>query len=219
MFQRSTTSECGVTQHTTTTIQYERYITDGAKICSRKQRTKYDRRYDEEANRARRRGSVSGKPERHTRENFHTHYDSSPLTFGRHEEPMRNLFCTRNKKIETRRKISQSATICRIFLGGKLARSRSSSSSTQEIHDAAARSLHEREHVTLSTWDHRRALEQRRLLERTGKAHPAITQACLATMSVDALPAACRPLFDSMAILSSRSLPATPSQRRVPDNQ
>ena len=35
---------------------------------------------------------------------------------------MRNLFCTRNKKIETRRKISQSATICRIFLGGKLAR-------------------------------------------------------------------------------------------------
>ena len=36
---------------------------------------------------------------------------------------MRNLFCTRNKKIETRRKISQSATICRIFLGGKLARS------------------------------------------------------------------------------------------------
>ena len=131
MFQRSTTSECGVTQHTTTTIQYERYNTDGAKICSRKQRTKYDRRYDEEANRARRRGSVSGKPERHTRENFHTHYDSSPLTFGRHEEPMRNLFCTRNKKIETRRKISQSATICRIFLGGKLARSRSSSSSTQ----------------------------------------------------------------------------------------
>ena len=104
MFQRSTTSECGVTQHTTTTIQYERYNTDGAKICSRKQRTKYDRRYDEEANRARRRGSVSGKPERHTRENFHTHYDSSPLTFGRHEEPMRNLFCTRNKKIETRRK-------------------------------------------------------------------------------------------------------------------
>ena len=132
MFKRSTTSECGVTQHTTTTIQYERYITDGAKICSRKQRTKYDRRYDEEANRARRRGSVSGKPERHTRENFHTHYDSSPLTFGRHEEPMRNLFCTRNKKIETRRKISQSATICRIFLGGKLARSRSSSSSTQD---------------------------------------------------------------------------------------
>ena len=132
MFKRSTTSECGVTQHTTTTIQYERYNTDGAKICSRKQRTKYDRRYDEEANRARRRGSVSGKPERHTRENFHTHYDSSPLTFGRHEEPMRNLFCTRNKKIETRRKISQSATICRIFLGGKLARSRSSSSSTQE---------------------------------------------------------------------------------------
>ena len=131
MFKRSTTSECGVTQHTTTTIQYERYNTDGAKICSRKQRTKYDRRYDEEANRARRRGSVSGKPERHTRENFHTHYDSSPLTFGRHEEPMRNLFCTRNKKIETRRKISQSATICRIFLGGKLARSRSSSSSTQ----------------------------------------------------------------------------------------
>ena len=130
MFKRSTTSECGVTQHTTTTIQYERYNTDGAKICSRKQRTKYDRRYDEEANRARRRGSVSGKPERHTRENFHTHYDSSPLTFGRHEEPMRNLFCTRNKKIETRRKISQSATICRIFLGGKLARSRSSSSST-----------------------------------------------------------------------------------------
>ena len=117
--------------YTTTTIQYERYNTDGAKICSRKQRTKYDRRYDEEANRARRRGSVSGKPERHTRENFHTHYDSSPLTFGRHEEPMRNLFCTRNKKIETRRKISQSATICRIFLGGKLARSRSSSSSTQ----------------------------------------------------------------------------------------
>ena len=113
MFQRSTTSECGVTQHTTTAIQYERYNTDGAKICSRKQRTKYDRRYDEEANRARRRGSVSGKPERHTRENFHTHYDSSPLTFGRHEEPMRNLFCTRNKKIETRRKISQSATICR----------------------------------------------------------------------------------------------------------
>ena len=111
MFKRSTTSECGVTQHTTTTIQYERYNTDGAKICSRKQRTKYDRRYDEEANRARRRGSVSGKPERHTRENFHTHYDSSPLTFGRHEEPMRNLFCTRNKKIETRRKISQSATI------------------------------------------------------------------------------------------------------------
>ena len=163
MFKRSTTSECGVTQHTTTTIQYERYNTDGAKICSRKQRTKYDRRYDEEANRARRRGSVSGKPERHTRENFHTHYDSSPLTFGRHEEPMRNLFCTRNKKIETRRKISQSATICRIFLGGKLARSRSSSSS--------------------------------------------------------ALPAACRPLFDSMAILSSRSLPATPSQRRVPDDQ
>ena len=104
MFKRSTTSECGVTQHTTTTIQYERYNTDGAKICSRKQRTKYDRRYDEEANRARRRGSVSGKPERHTRENFHTHYDSSPLTFGRHEEPMRNLFCTRNKKIETRRK-------------------------------------------------------------------------------------------------------------------
>ena len=101
MFKRSTTSECGVTQHTTTTIQYERYNTDGAKICSRKQRTKYDRRYDEEANRARRRGSVSGKPERHTRENFHTHYDSSPLTFGRHEEPMRNLFCTRNKKIET----------------------------------------------------------------------------------------------------------------------
>ena len=132
MFKRSTTSECGVTQHTTTTIQYERCITDGAKICSRKQRTKYDRRYDEEANRARRRDSVSGKPERHTRENFHTHYDSSPLTFGRHEEPMRNLFCTRNKKIETRRKISQSATICRIFLGGKLARSRSSSSSTQE---------------------------------------------------------------------------------------
>ena len=105
MFKRSTTSECGVTQHTTTTIQYERYNTDGAKICSRKQRTKYDRRYDEEANRARRRGSVSGKPERHTRENFHTHYDSSPLTFGRHEEPMRNLFCTRNKKVETRRKI------------------------------------------------------------------------------------------------------------------
>ena len=70
MFKRSTTSECGVTQHTTTTIQYERYNTDGAKICSRKQRTKYDRRYDEEANRARRRGSVSGKPERHTRENF-----------------------------------------------------------------------------------------------------------------------------------------------------
>ena len=105
MFQRSTTSECGVTQHTTTTIQYERYNTDGAKICSRKQRTKYDRRYDEEANRARRRGSVSGKPERHTRENFHTHYDSSPLTFGRHEEPMRNLFCTRNKEVETRRKI------------------------------------------------------------------------------------------------------------------
>ena len=104
MFQRSTTSECGVTQHTTTTIQYERYNTDGAKICSRKQRTKYDRRYDEEANRARRRGSVSGKPERHTRENFHTHYDSSPLTFGRHEEPMRNLFCTRNKEVETRRK-------------------------------------------------------------------------------------------------------------------
>ena len=114
MFQRSTTSECGVTQHTTTTIQYERYntgfsvfgfrFTDGAKICSRKQRTKYDRRYDEEANRARRRGSVSGKPERHTRENFHTHYDSSPLTFGRHEEPMRNLFCTRNKEVETRRK-------------------------------------------------------------------------------------------------------------------
>ena len=104
MFQRSTTSECGVTQHTTTTIQYERYITDGAKIFSRKQRTKYDRRYDEEANRARRRGSVSGKPERHTRENFHTHYDSSPLTFGRHEEPMRNLFCTRNKEVETRRK-------------------------------------------------------------------------------------------------------------------
>ena len=104
MFKRSTTSECGVTQHTTTTIQYERYITDGAKICSRKQRTKYDRRYDEEANRARRRGSVSGKPERHTRENFHTHYDSSPLTFGRHEEPMRNLFCTRNKEVETRRK-------------------------------------------------------------------------------------------------------------------
>ena len=133
MFKRSTTSECGVTQHTTTTIQYERYNTDGAKICSRKQRTKYDRRYDEEANRARRRGSVSGKPERHTRENFHTHYDSSPLTFGRHEEPMRNLFCTRNKKIETRRKISQSATICRIFLGGKLARSRSSSSSTRSI--------------------------------------------------------------------------------------
>ena len=132
MFKRSTTSECGITQHTTTTIQYERYNTDGAKICSRKQRTKYDRRYDEEANRARRRGSVSGKPERHTRENFHTHYDSSPLTFGRHEEPMRNLFCTRNKKIETRRKISQSATICRIFLGGKLARSRSSSSSTQD---------------------------------------------------------------------------------------
>ena len=132
MFKRSTTSECGVTQHTTTTIQYERYNTDGAKVCSRKQRTKYDRRYDEEANRARRRGSVSGKPERHTRENFHTHYDSSPLTFGRHEEPMRNLFCTRNKKIETRRKISQSATICRIFLGGKLARSRSSSSSTQD---------------------------------------------------------------------------------------
>ena len=135
MFQRSTTSECGVTQHTTTAIQYERYNTDGAKICSRKQRTKYDRRYDEEANRTRRRGSVSRKPERHTRENFHTHYDSSPLTFGRHEEPMRNLFCacTRNKKIETRRKISQSATICRIFLGGKLARSRSSSSSTQAI--------------------------------------------------------------------------------------
>ena len=79
MFKRSTTSECGVTQHTTTTIQYERYNTDGAKICSRKQRTKYDRRYDEEANRARRRGSVSGKPERHTRENFHTHYNSSPL--------------------------------------------------------------------------------------------------------------------------------------------
>ena len=131
MSRRSTTPECGVTQHTTTTIQYERYNTDGAKICSRKQRTKYDRRYEEEANRARRRGSVSGKPERHTRENFHTHYDSSPLTFGRHEEPMRNLFCTRNKKIETRRKISQSATICRIFLGGKLARSRSSSSSTQ----------------------------------------------------------------------------------------
>ena len=104
MFKRSTTSECGVTQHTTTTIQYERYNTDGAKICSRKQRTKYDRRYDEEANRARRRGSVSGKPERHTRENFHTHYDSSPLTFGRHEEPMRNLFCTRNKEVETRRK-------------------------------------------------------------------------------------------------------------------
>ena len=133
MFKRSTTSECGVTQHTTTTIQYERYNTDGAKICSRKQRTKHDRRYDEEANRARRRGSVSGKPERHTRENFHTHYDSSPLTFGRHEEPMRNLFCTRNKKIETRRKISQSATICRIFLRGKLARSRSSSSSTQVL--------------------------------------------------------------------------------------
>ena len=138
MFKRSTTSECGVTQHTTTTIQYERYNTDGAKICSRKQRTKYDRRYDEEANRARRRGSVSGKPERHTRENFHTHYDSSPLTFGRHEEPMRNLFCTRNKKIETRRKISQSATICRIFLGGKLARSRSSSSSTQDYHNISA---------------------------------------------------------------------------------
>ena len=133
MFKRSTTSECGVTQHTTTTIQYERYNTDGAKICSRKQRTKYDRRYDEEANRARRRGSVSGKPERHTRENFHTHYDSSPLTFGRHEEPMRNLFCTRNKEVETRRKICQSAAICRIFLGGKLARSRSSSSSTKGI--------------------------------------------------------------------------------------
>ena len=92
--------------------------------------------------------------------------------------------------------------------------------SSTEIHDAVdLASLHEREHVTLSTWDHRRALEQRRLLERTGKAHPAITQACLATMSVDALPAACRPLFDSMAILSSRSLPATPSQRRVPDDQ
>ena len=30
------------------------------------------------------------------------------------------------------KKISQSATICRIFLGGKLARSRSSSSSTQD---------------------------------------------------------------------------------------
>ena len=105
MFQRSTTSEYGVTQHTTTIIQYERYITEGAKIFSLKQRTKYDRRYDEEANRARRRGSVSGKPERHTRENFHTHYDSSPLTFGRHEEPMRNLFCTRNKEVETRRKI------------------------------------------------------------------------------------------------------------------
>jgi len=80
-FPRSATSECGVTQHTTTTIQYERYNTDGAKICSQKQRTKYDRRYDEEANRARRRGSVSGKPERHTRENFHTHYDSSPTHF------------------------------------------------------------------------------------------------------------------------------------------
>ena len=53
----------------------------------------------------------------------HTHYDSSPLTFGRHEEPMRNLFCTRNKEVETRRKICQSAAICRIFLGGKLARS------------------------------------------------------------------------------------------------
>ena len=136
MFKRSTTSECGVTQHTTTTIQYERYNTDGAKICSRKQRTKYDRRYDEEANRARRRGSVSGKPERHTRENFHTHYDSSPLTFGRHEEPMRNLFCTRNKEVETRRKICQSAAICRIFLGGKLARSRSSSSSTQDLDES-----------------------------------------------------------------------------------
>ena len=68
-----------------------------------------------------------------TRERISTHYDSSPLTFRRHEEPMRNLFCTRNKKIETRRKISQSATICRIFLGGKLARSRSSSSSTPPI--------------------------------------------------------------------------------------
>ena len=41
---------------------------------------------------------------------------------------MRNLFYTRNKKIETRRKISQPATICRIFLGGKPARSRSPSS-------------------------------------------------------------------------------------------
>ena len=46
---------------------------------------------------------------------------------------MRNLFCTRNKKVETRRKNSQPATICRIFLGGKLARSRSSSSSTKGI--------------------------------------------------------------------------------------
>ena len=46
MFQRSATSECGVivTQHTTTTIQYERHITDGTQICSRKQRTKYERR-------------------------------------------------------------------------------------------------------------------------------------------------------------------------------
>ena len=104
--------------------------TDGAKICPRKQRTKYDRRYGEGANRARR-GSFSGKPERHTRENFHTHDDSSPLTFGRHEEPMRNPSCTGNKGIGTRREISQSATICRIFLGGKPARSRSPSSSTQ----------------------------------------------------------------------------------------
>ena len=31
---------------------------------------RYDRRYDEEANRARRRDGVPGKPERHTRENF-----------------------------------------------------------------------------------------------------------------------------------------------------
>ena len=123
MFKRSTTSECGVTQHTTTTIRYDRSITDGAKICSRKQRTKYDRRYDEEANRARRRDSVSGKPERHTRENFHTHYDSSPLTFGRHEEPIRNLFCTRNKKIETRRKISQPAGDYLSHLLGRKARS------------------------------------------------------------------------------------------------
>ena len=157
MFKRSTTSECGVTQHTTTTIQYERYNTDGAKICSRKQRTKYDRRYDEEANRARRRGSVSGKPERHTRENFHTHYDSSPLTFGRHEEPMRNLFCTRNKKIETRRKISQSATICRIFLGGKLARSRSSSSSTKD--DAMLK--HPDNHIEKKPLDNKRSKHRR----------------------------------------------------------
>ena len=108
MFQRSTTSECGVTQHTTTTIQYERSITDGAKICFRKQRTKYDRRYDEGANREIEQEEEAAFPESRnfTRERIptHTHYDSSPLTFGRHEEPMRNLFCTRNKEVETRRK-------------------------------------------------------------------------------------------------------------------